>query len=283
MLLLLSGIRENGTFDQRILRNVKKTLVEKEITLDQPVWRLFELASKGKQEQVITPQQREQFVQRNPVPADIGRFLFWFVAAVWLVDIAKYSNLIDFSFAEIITEDGMIFVPILFIASYTLRSLRASKITELRRQQQNRPDPIPYPYHKTTISEGNEILNLFIHWASSLYLTFVFIAILASDGEHIYGEFFYRIGLYSSFVLYVLLTQTIHNSHQILLMWRRFISLNVLFIGIAYYMFNQHSDFQDILLPWLVMMLFVFLLYLGNKQSMMKKYSAMVRHTQGGI
>jgi hypothetical protein len=286
MLLLLSGIRENGTFDQRILRNVKKTLVEKEITLDQPVWRLFELASKGKQEQAITPQQREQFVQRNPVPADIGRFLFWFVAAVWLVDIAKFSNLIDFSLAEIITGNqdfGRIFVPILFIASYTLRSLRASKITELRRQQQNRPDPIPYPYHKTTISEGSEILNLFIHWASSLYLTFVFIAILASDREHISGEFFYRIGLISSFVLYVLLTQTIHNSHQILLMWRRFISLNVLFIGVAYYMFNQHSDFQAILLPWLVMILIVFLLYIGNKQSMMKKYRAMVRHTQGVI
>jgi hypothetical protein len=277
MLLLLSGITENGTYDQRVLRNVKKMLIEKEITLDQPVWRLFELASKSRRTEVITPQQREQFVQRNPVPADIGRFVFWFVATFWLIELMNLLDYIDFSFAEYIALDESftgLFLPIVFIASYTMRSLRASKITELRRSQQNRPDPIPYLFNETTISEGREIVNILLHWLGSLLMTLIFFIMLVGES---YPS---REGVIILFVLYVLITQSIHNSHHSLQMWRRFAFLNVCFVGVAFFMDQDIVHPDSFLTYWYGLMVLVLLVYFSNKKTMQEKYSAMIQQYQ---
>jgi hypothetical protein len=277
MLLLLSGITENGSYDQRVLRNVKKMLIEKEITLDQPVWRLFELASKSRRTEVITPQQREQFVQRNPVPADIGRFVFWFVATFWLIELMNVLDYIDFSFAEYIALDESftgLFLPIVFIASYTMRSLRASKITELRRSQQNRPDPIPYLFNETTISEGREIVNILLHWLGSLLMTLIFFMMLVGES---YPS---REGVIILFVLYVLITQSIHNSHHSLQMWRRFAFLNVCFVGVAFFMDQDIVHPDSFLTYWYGLMVLVLLVYFSNKKTMQEKYSAMIQQYQ---
>ncbi|MEK9694902.1 MAG: hypothetical protein VW270_04000, partial [Candidatus Poseidoniales archaeon] len=276
MLLLLSGITENGSYDQRVLRNVKKMLIEKEVTLDQPVWRLFELASKSRQTEVITPQQREQFVQRNPVPPDYGRFVFWFVATFWLIELMNVLDYIDFSFAEYIALDESftgLFLPIVFIASYTMRSLRASKITELRRSQQNRPDPVPYLFDETTISEGREIVNILLHWLGSLLITLIFFIMLVGES---YPS---REGVIILFVLYVLITQSIHNSHHSLRMWRRFAFLNMCFVGVAFFI-DEDIVGEGFLTYWVGMMAVVLLVYLSNKKTMQEKYSAMVQQYQ---
>ena len=274
MLMLLSGINENGTFDQRILRDVKKTLIDKEITIEQPVWRLYELAAKGKREQTVTVQQREQFVNRNPIPADYGRFIYWFVTVIWMVEIGDFMHYWDFSLAQIMADDEEAFIgftlPLIFIAAYTMRSLRSSKITALRRTQQNRPNPIPYPYHETTVGEGMEIINIFVHWVCSLVLTFVFMGAFWDGGSDF---------ILIEFALFVMITQTISISNQPLRMWYRFILLSIVFFCLLYIsqsMFNAVAYAIQIIG-------FICVIAYWNRFVMKKKHNSMLQQNLGVV